>query len=540
MKEDLMEANADAQESAVPAEAPAKKRWKLKMPKSKKGRRWLKIGVAVVIVAALAAGCMSRMGKGGGATAAGYLVTNVLRQDLTVSVSGTATLKPADSYNVTTLATGEIQDAPFEVGDLVTKDTLLYAMDASDATDSVARANLDVERVRLQYEQTQAAMYPTATLTGTVNEVYVRDGDNVTPGTALCKIVANTDLTADFLFTYVSPDEFYVGQSATVFIGNFDGAVNGKVTSVSSDTAVTSNGKQSCTVRVKLDNPGIVPASYTATAVIGSYTSYGNAPLSMAASATVYAAGSGAVSGFSKLIGSTVKKGDTLCTIDSDIMRNEIRSAKLNLESTQLSAATAADNLDDYNIKSPINGTIIEKNFKAGDKVEGTQSGTLAVVFDLSYLKLEMGVNELDIGKIQEGQKVEITADALSGQVFHGVVDKISINGTTANGFTNYPVTIIIAEYGDLKPGMNVSAKIVGEEVKDALCIPVDAVGRGNLVSVPAPGAMSEDGTTVVDASKVETKTISVGRNDEMYIEVTEGLGEGDIVLIANQASSMW
>src|SRR5699024_12116948 len=67
---------------------------------------------------------------------------------------------------------------------------------------------------------------------------------------------------------------------------------------------------------------------------------------------------------------------------------------------------------------------------------------------------------------------VEITADALEDQVFEGVVDKVSINGTTTNGFTNYPVTIIIEDYGDLKPGMNVSAEIIGEEIPNALCIP--------------------------------------------------------------------
>ncbi len=59
-------------------------------------------------------------------------------------------------------------------------------------------------------------------------------------------------------------------------------------------------------------------------------------------------------------------------------------------------------------------------------------SGSLAVIYDLSYLELEMAVDELDIGKVAVGQEVEITADALEGQTFSGVVDKVSINGTTA------------------------------------------------------------------------------------------------------------
>lgn len=99
-----------------------------------------------------------------------------------------------------------------------------------------------------------------------------------------------------------------------------------------------------------------------------------------------------------------------------------------------------------------------------------------------------MAVDELDIGKVEVGQEVRITADALEGQTFSGVVDKVSINGTTANGATSYPVTIIIEDYGDLRPGMNVSAQIIGEVVPNALCIPVDAVERGNTVTVPGPG----------------------------------------------------
>ena len=139
----------------------------------------------------------------------------------------------------------------------------------------------------------------------------------------------------------------------------------------------------------------------------------------------------------------------------------------------------------------------------------------------------------------QKKLQVRITADALEGQTFSGVVDKVSINGTTANGATSYPVTIIIEDYGDLRPGMNVSAQIIGEVVPNALCIPVDAVERGNTVTVPGPSALSEDGLSVVDVTKLETKEVTLGRNDDEYIEVTDGLEEGDVVLISNQASSL-
>lgn len=259
----------------------------------------------------------------------------------------------------------------------------------------------------------------------------------------------------------------------------------------------------------------------------------------MPASSIVCATASGTINDLNKLAGASVSKGEVLCTVESDAIRNQIENARLNLESAQLSAGTATDSVDDYNITAPIAGTVIEKNFKAGDKVDGAASGTLAVIYDLSYLKMEMAVHELDIGKVEVGQTVEITADALEGQTFTGVVDTISIRGNTVNGDTSYPVTIILEDYGDLRPGMNVSATIIGEEIPDALCIPVDAVGRGNVVTVPGPGAMNDDNTAVADITKLETREVTLGRNDDVYIEVTGGLEEGDIVLIENQASTL-
>ena len=66
----------------------------------------------------------------------------------------------------------------------------------------------------------------------------------------------------------------------------------------------------------------------------------------------------------------------------------------------------------------------------------------------MSALTFDVSINELDINKIQVGQKVEITADALDGQSFTGTVDKVNINGTTSGGVTSYPVTVVIDDPG--------------------------------------------------------------------------------------------
>lgn len=503
--------------------------------KKEKNRKKFRLGkkgcvVAVLLVLAIvAAAVLPRLGQGASAVETGYAVEQAARRDLSVSVSGSATLEPADSYQVNTLVSGAILSAPFEEDDIVEQGALLYELDSGDARNSVSRAGLSVEQARMSYDQAKEAQHPMAPISGTISEVYVHNGDDVTAGTALAKIAASMDLSIDFLFPYVAPSSFYVGQRADVFVSGFEAPVSGTVTAVSNSTAVTSNGKEDSSVRVKVENPGVLSDAFTASAVIGSYTSYGQASITLPASATVYAAGNGSVSGFDKLLGSTVTKGEVLCTVDSAAIRDQIESARLNLESAKLSASSAGSSLDDYKITAPISGTVIEKHFKAGDKVDGTASGTLAVIYDLSCLKMQMNVNELDIGKVTVGQTVDITAAALPGEVYTGTVERVSVNGTTKDGFTTYPVTITIADFGGLMPGMNVSASIRCDTAENVLTVPVAAVARGSTVLVAGEGALGEDGS-VVDPSKLEERAVTLGRSDDQYIEITAGLTEEDRV----------
>ena len=491
----------------------------------KKGR----VFVVLLAVVVLATAVLPRLGGGTEAAETSYTVEQVVRRDLSVSVSGSATLEPADSYQVNTLISGAILSAPFEEDDLVEEGALLYELDSGDARNSVSRAGLSVQQAQLSYDQAKETRRPTAPISGTISEVYVHNGDDVTAGAALAKIVASMDLSIDFLFPYVAPSEFYVGQKATVFVGSFVEPVSGTVTAVSNSTAVTSNGMEGSSVRVKVENPGVLSDAYTASAVIGSYTSYGSAAINMPAAATVYAAGSGSVSGFDKLMGSTVTKGEVLCTVDSAAIRDQIETARLTLESANLSASSASGSLDDYKITSPISGTVIEKNFKAGDKVDGSASGTLAVLYDLSCLKMQMNVNELDIGKVKAGQTVDITAAALPGEAYTGTVERVSVNGTTKDGFTTYPVTIAIPEFGGLMPGMNVSASIRCDTAEDVLTVPVAAVDRGGTVLVVPAEALGEDGS-LADPSRLEERAVILGRSDDAYIEITSGLTEEDRV----------
>ena len=229
-------------------------------------------------------------------------------------------------------------------------------------------------------------------MSGTVSEVYVRNGDTVNAGTALLKIVGDNSIYIDFMFSYADSGDFYVGQSATIFINGFAGTLQGTVQQVSQSSTASGNaagsGRELTTVRVKAANLGLVTEDYTASAVIGSYSSYGSASVKVSESSTVTAETSGKVSGLNLLAGDTVSKGDRVCTITGDSVDNAIENARISVSNAGSSLENAQDRLSDYEVTAPISGTVVTKSAKAGDKIEGGSSCTLCTIYDLTYLEI--------------------------------------------------------------------------------------------------------------------------------------------------------
>ena len=507
--------------------APKRRRWKWNGVKGKK--KW----IALVLVVAVAAGGFgwSRLRTPeAAATEITYQQEQVQRRSITNSLSSSGTLEPANSYTVSTLVSAEVLSDTFEEGDLVEEGQLLYTLDASDASSSQTQAQNSYSQAKSSYDQAVAAKYPEADLTGTISEVYVRNGDTVSAGTELLKIVGDNNIYIDFLFAYADSADFYVGQTATIFIDGLAGTLTGTVSAVSQGEMVSDNGMMLTTVRVKAVNPGLITASYTASASIGSYVSYGESPIQISESSVVTAEASGKISGLNFLAGDSISAGDRICTITGDSVDNQIENARINLENAQSSVQTAADKLEDYQITAPISGTVVTKTAKAGDKVEGGSSGTLCTIYDLSYLEMTMNIDELDIGSVAVGQTVEITADAVEGKTYTGTVTRVSVAGTTAGGITTYPVTVRIDETDGLLPGMNVDAEIVLDQAEDVLAIPSGAVNRGDTVLITADSPSAANALDQEAPEGYVYVSVETGVSDDSYIEILSGLQEGDTV----------
>ena len=300
----------------------------------------------------------------------------------------------------------------------------------------------------------------------------------------------------------------------------------GKVETVAGADQVGVGGTLLRQVRIRVTNPGALTEEKSATASVNGVDCAAGGQFAANSKQTVTALSSGEVTAVHISVGNPVQAGAAVVNLGGTAADTALENAAIAVENAKLSLQRAQDALENYVITAPISGTVIEKNFEVGDSVDSTSlsaaGGSMAVIFDLSTLNFDMKINELDINKIQEGQEVEITADAVEGVTFAGVVDKVNINGTTVSGMTDYLITVNILDPGDLKPGMNVSADVIIEHVGEVLAVPVEAVNRGR----------------VADLGKLERREVTLGRNDDSYIEITGGLAQDEVVVWENQISN--
>lgn len=519
----------------------------------KKKRKWVKRVIVLAVIAAILILLLARcMGAGRQIISSAYLPYQVSRQDMTVSVSGTGTIEPIQSYKVTTLVSGEILEAPFEEGQTVHKGDVLFRIDAKDVENSIEQLQLNVRSAQLALDdllKTQSDNQKDRNITakdaGVITELHVEQGDTVTAGMVIADVLDRDHMKLKVPFHSVDAAAISVGQIATVTVNGTGATLTGTVDEIAAADEVGAGGTLVRQVTILVSNPGVLSESSQGTASVGGTACAASGSFAYASSAQITAKASGDLDTLNVKEGDRVSVGQVIGAIAEADLDTQIENARINLENAQLSLKNAQEKLDDYTITSTIDGQVIEKNLDVGDNINGmsTSGATVtypAVIYDRSQLTFEMDIDEQDISQIRVGQKVEITADALDGECFTGVVDKININGTTASGHTSYPVTVLVdGSPEELYPGMNVSAKIIAEEAGSVLTLPVEAVERGNTVLVAREGCLDEDGN-VVDISAAEERQVTLGRNDDNYIEVVDGLEEGEVVLAPSpQGSSM-
>lgn len=535
-----------------------------KPERQKKSRRKNRRAVAVKLAAVLAIAAAvlgilwmeTRKGKSAGAAGAAEKTAAVRRMSITSSLSSSGSLSPKDTYTITSLVSGEVMAADFEEGDEVQEGQVLYVIDATSMETELNSAQNSVERAKTTYELAEADYNQAlsdygghtyrATEAGFVKTLYVKAGDKVSQGTKLADIY--NDRVMKLKVPFLSTDAAFigVGNQAVITMSDTGEQLAGTVSSVSNMEGTMTGGRLVRYVTIQVANPGGLTAQSSATAQIGEFLCAQESCFEASLDTVMTADIQGTVEIDALLVneGDYVDRGSGFFAMTSKTAESLIRNykntmdqAKEALESSQSRLDSTQDSYENYTITAPISGTVITKNTKAGDKisVNGGAAAALAVIYDLSQLTFEMSVDELDVQSVAVGQEVEVAADAFEGRTFSGKVTNISLASSYSNGVTNYPVTVVLDDAGNLLPGMNVDGKIILAQAEDALVVPVDALMRGNRVYIKDDAATESQGAVPAGFRAVEVET---GLMNDDFVEIVSGLSEGDEVYLSESSTS--
>ena len=552
--------------------------------KKRKRRRWIKKVIALLVVVGLAGGGLwyFLLGDQNSASAADstYTTAQVERRSITATITGSGTLEAADSYSVTTLLEGTILTAAFEEGDQVEEGTVLYTIDSSDAASNLEQSQISVDQAQRNYNNAVESLEDltvTANGSGRILTLDVETGDEVAAGQQVATIRNSDTMSLAVSFPADDAASFYVGQSATVTLDSTFETLSGTVSKIAANTQVLTGNMIVREVTIDVTNPGGISTSQSASATINGVGSSMSGTFDYEEETTVTASAAGTVTAIQVEEGDWVNQNQTILTLSSDTMEEQVQSASESLRNAQISYDKQTEQLEDYTITSPITGTVVDKYYNAGETSEANQ--VMCTIYDLSYLTMTLSVDELDISSIAVGQTVSVTADAVEGTTYTGTVTKVSVAGTSTGSATTYPVTIRIDETEGLLPGMSVDATIELERAEDVLAIPAAALNRGNTVlvtadspsaanaqSFPQSGAdaqgealpqdsqdlpegtapegiqMPEDASASGENGDMDSQYVSVtvttGVSDGDYIEIISGLQEGDVVAYIQTSSS--
>lgn len=497
--------------------------------------------IAVVAAAAvLVAVIVPRKSRSASADLA-YTQEKLGRRDIVNVYDGSGTINAADSYTVKSLVTGTVLTADFELGDTIQKGDVLYVIDSSDVEGDLESAQLSVSQAQRSYDDAADARNVRTKIGGEVSSFAVAAGDAVQAGQTVATVRDTSVMLLAVDFPAAEAQSFAVGQAAQVMPDTTFEVLNGTIRSVSGADPSGDASLMTCTVTIAVPNAGSLTTAQAAVAQVNGVSSLNSAHFTYQREETVVAAASGTVSELCVKEGSTVRQDDVILRITGKDLDKQAQNAADNLRSAELRMSSAERNISHYTIDAPISGTIVDKKVKAGDKLSANDTAmqNLCTIYDMSYLEMKLNVDELKIRSLEVGQEVEITADAVPGETYKGVISSILVAGTTANGSTSYPVTVRIDDMGELLPGMNATAKITTASVKNVLALPNAALVRGSyvLVTKDSPSAANAETSMTAPDGYVYVK-VTTGISDDDYIEVKSGLQEGDTIAYDNSSVS--
>lgn len=274
---------------------------------------------------------------------------------------------------------------------------------------------------------------------------------------------------------------------------------------------------------------------------------------------------------------SIIEKKQSLASIADGPDVLDVRSAELAVTRAKNTLTDAYVTLANTTVKAPFAGTIAEITATRFEQVgSGASIGTLITKERIA----ELSMNEVDVARVSVGDRSVLTFDALDDVTVEGSVVEIGTLGAVTQGVVSYTVKISFPAQDNIMPGMTVNAEIVTDIRENVLTLPVSPVKGGDAAYVEVPPSdyaaaapatrasstlsradresrrgerasstasstrerpnVPQHATTTAIAipEGVSRITVSTGVSDERFIEILEGVEEGDVVVIRSQTAT--
>lgn len=221
-----------------------------------------------------------------------------------------------------------------------------------------------------------------------------------------------------------------------------------------------------------------------------------------------------------------------LAQVNVEMRTAEVAAARTSVTTAQLSLDDANKRLTETTILAPMDGTVLSMSAQVGNIVSSPISNVgggvvLCVLGDLSVLHVLGSLDEADVGRVKARQDVQIKVDAYPERMFEGKVAAISPQGKSESNVVTFDLDVVITDkkFSMLKPGMSADLQVIVNKVEDTLIVPVTAVrAEGRKQSV-----LNAAGETIA---------IKIGPSDGTNVAVSEGVKEGDEIVLNNQRAN--
>lgn len=206
------------------------------------------------------------------------------------------------------------------------------------------------------------------------------------------------------------------------------------------------------------------------------------------------------------------------------------------LEKTQATSNTTTatvelealyDQLEDYKITAPIDGVITVLNINVGDSA--STSDTAAEVTNYDKMKVQIKIDEDNISALDNGTEVTVSVDALN-KTYKGTIENMSKKATVSNNVSYFTADVTFDADDDIRSGLSAEVKYLLNGVENVVSVSMSALNYNT------------DNTAYVlvgaNASNAQQRNVTLGISNGTYVEIKEGLAEGETVLVKQSKTS--